>query len=111
MLFNDAQSYDTLNAGTTIYTTLEPCPFCTSALLVSRVKRIVFINPDSTYGNSFYSLWMSYYKTYDCHKRANLIIQVLQGTGMTDIKIFLFFAKGQPDPDLILPVNGLFVGS
>jgi len=67
LLFNDAQSYDALNAGATIYTTLEPCPFCTSALLVSRMKRIVFITPDSTYGNSFYSLWTTYYKKYDCH--------------------------------------------
>ena len=67
LLFNDGQSYDALNAGATIYTTLEPCPFCTSALLVSRMKRMVFITPDSTYGNSFYYLWTTYYKKYDCH--------------------------------------------
>ena len=67
LLFNDPQSYDALQAGATIYTTLEPCPYCTSALLVSRMKRIVFITPDSTYGNSFYSLWSTYYKKYDIH--------------------------------------------
>lgn len=64
-LFNNPFSYDALNEGATIYTTLEPCPFCTSALLVSRVKRIVFILPDSSFGNSFYSLWSTYYKKYD----------------------------------------------
>ncbi|MBL0137055.1 MAG: hypothetical protein IPP86_00825 [Bacteroidetes bacterium] len=53
MLFNDPTSYDEIDAGATIYTTLEPCPFCTSALLVCRMKRIVFIIPDSKFGNSF----------------------------------------------------------
>jgi tRNA(Arg) A34 adenosine deaminase TadA len=66
-LFNDPLSYDALKVGATIYTTLEPCPFCTSALLVSRVKRIVFITPDPVYGNSFYNLWTTYYKKYDVH--------------------------------------------
>ena len=66
-LFNDPSTYDALNAGSTIYTTLEPCPFCTSALLVSRVKRIVYIVPDSVYGNSFFTTWIAYYKKYDIH--------------------------------------------
>ena len=64
-LFNNPFSYDALHEGATVYTTLEPCPFCTSALLVSRVKRIVFILPDNTFGDSFYSLWSTYYKKYD----------------------------------------------
>lgn len=67
LLFNDPNSYDALKSGATIYTTLEPCPFCTSALLVSRVKRIVYITPDVAYGSSFYSLWSTYYKKYDIH--------------------------------------------
>src|SRR5262245_56505922 len=67
LLFNDPQSFDALNNGCTIYTTLEPCPFCTSALLVSRMKRVVFITPDATYGNSFYNSWVTYYKKYDVH--------------------------------------------
>ncbi len=67
LLFNDPNSFDALLTGATIYTTLEPCPYCSSALLVSRVKRIVFITPDNTYGNSFYYLWSTYYKKYDIH--------------------------------------------
>ena len=67
LLFNDPQSYDALNSGCSIYTTLEPCPFCTSALLVSRMKRIVFITPDSAYGSSYYNTWATYYKKYDIH--------------------------------------------
>ncbi len=88
-LFNDNYSYDALKAGATIYTTLEPCPFCTGALLVSRMKRIVFVTPDSTYGNSFYSLWPSYYKKYDIHYE-QMSIDVLSGSEIvTSTRIFL----------------------
>ena len=66
-LFNDPSSYDAMKTGATIYTTLEPCPYCTAALLVSRVKRIVYITPDMVYGNSFYSLWSTFYRKYDIH--------------------------------------------
>ncbi len=55
-LFNDPTSTDPLNFGCTIYTTLEPYPFCTSALLVSRMKRIVYLIPDLVYGNAFEKL-------------------------------------------------------
>ncbi len=46
-------SADEKNPGCTLYTTLEPCPYCTSALLVSRMSRIVYILPDTVYGGSF----------------------------------------------------------
>jgi len=47
-----------------IYTTLEPCPFCASALLVNRMKRIVYIIPDAKFGGAFSELKEKYYKTY-----------------------------------------------
>ncbi|MDR3666063.1 MAG: nucleoside deaminase [Ignavibacteriaceae bacterium] len=50
--------------GATLYTTLEPCPFCTSALLVSRMSRIVYLLPDEVYGNSFELLKSKYYNEY-----------------------------------------------
>lgn len=74
LLFNDLNSYDALKTGATIYTTLEPCPFCTSALLVSRMKRIVYITPDIVFGNSFYSLWTTFYKKYDIHYEPMMIV-------------------------------------
>ena len=64
-LFNQSNSVKDFTKGATIYTTLEPCPFCTSALLVTRMKRIVYIIPDATYGQSFGSLKDKYYGTYD----------------------------------------------
>jgi tRNA(Arg) A34 adenosine deaminase TadA len=116
-LFNDTQSYDALNTGSTIYTTLEPCPFCTGALLVSRMKRIVFITPDRTYGNSFYNLWSTYYKKYDIHYESlsidngntPLIIQTQQFfsnlmnkiKGMTNIPATLFFDSLSADLQII----------
>jgi len=66
-MFNDTNNYDALRAGATLYTTLEPCPFCTAALLVSRVKRIVFFTADTVYGGSFYKLWADYYRKNDIH--------------------------------------------
>ncbi|SFO87759.1 tRNA(Arg) A34 adenosine deaminase TadA [Chitinophaga sp. YR627] len=64
-LFNQSNSAGDFTKGATIYTTLEPCPFCTSALLVTRMKRIVYIIPDATYGQSFRYLKDKYYATYD----------------------------------------------
>jgi tRNA(Arg) A34 adenosine deaminase TadA len=64
-LFNDPASKDFLHTGSTIYTTLEPCPFCTSALLVNRMKRIVFIIPDKKFGSAYNTLKSAYYPSYD----------------------------------------------
>jgi tRNA(Arg) A34 adenosine deaminase TadA len=89
LLFNDPNSYDALKNGATIYTTLEPCPFCTSALLVSRVKRIVYITPDSSYGNSFYILWTTFYKKYDIHYEQLTLPPVQASTIVTSAKGFL----------------------
>jgi len=36
--------------GCTIYTTLEPCPMCTSALIHTRIKRIVYSATDTRMG-------------------------------------------------------------
>jgi tRNA-specific A34 adenosine deaminase len=111
------RSYDAVNNGCTIYTTLEPCPFCTSALLVSRMKRIVFVTPDSTYGNSFYSTWVGYYKKYDIHYEQmelpsanSAIIQqsrtflsdlLLKIKGMSNIPGTLFFDSLQNEVKII----------
>jgi len=64
-LFNHPNTTGDFSVGATIYTTLEPCPFCTSALLVTRMKRIVYIIPDNTYGKSFSYLKDTFYKSYD----------------------------------------------
>jgi tRNA(Arg) A34 adenosine deaminase TadA len=64
-LFNQPNTEGNFDVGGTIYTTLEPCPFCTSALLVNRMKRIVYIIPDKKYGNSIQNLKSTYYSTYD----------------------------------------------
>lgn len=54
-LFYDkgAELADFLNKGCTLYTTLEPCPMCTATLLVCRMKRVVYVTADSTYGGSW----------------------------------------------------------
>lgn len=44
---------DFLTKGCTLYTSLEPCPMCTATLCVARMKRIVYIVPDLTYGGSY----------------------------------------------------------
>lgn len=64
-LFNKPKSVGNFKVGGTLYTTLEPCPFCTTALLVTRMKRIVYLIPDKTYGGSFVCLKDRYYKDYD----------------------------------------------
>lgn len=52
---------DFLNAGATLYTTLEPCPMCASSLLVSRMKRVVFLLADQKYGGAWQMLKSKFY--------------------------------------------------
>lgn len=52
---------DFLNAGGTLYTTLEPCPMCASSLLVSRMKRVVFLLADQKYGGAWQMLKAEFY--------------------------------------------------
>jgi tRNA(Arg) A34 adenosine deaminase TadA len=56
---------DFIIKGATLYTTLEPCPFCASALLVARMKRVSFIIKDEKYGGSWSLLKEKYYKSYE----------------------------------------------
>lgn len=65
LLFNDAKTGDYLTVGATLYTTLEPCPFCSSALLVNRMKRIVYVIPDKKFGSAYGKLKTDYYPNYD----------------------------------------------
>ncbi len=65
LLFNSPNTPGNVLVGGTIYTTLEPCPFCTSALLVSRMKRIVYVIPDSAYGGAYPYLKSTFYSKYD----------------------------------------------
>lgn len=77
---------DYLRTGGTCYTTLEPCPMCTSTLLVCRMKRVVFILPDRVYGgawpdltnhcpahNNCPGLYTRYYSRYAaCYEQLNI---------------------------------------
>lgn len=65
LLFNSPDSAGNFLVGGTIYTTLEPCPFCTAALLVNRMKRIVYVIPDAAYGSSYPYLKEKFYGKYD----------------------------------------------
>lgn len=85
-LFNDL-SGDYLNAGNTLYTTLEPCPFCTTALFVSRMKRIVYIIPDKKFGGAFPLLKEKYWD------KSNAQYEQLHFPKETNSKIVSFAAK------------------
>jgi tRNA(Arg) A34 adenosine deaminase TadA len=52
---------DFLNLGATLYSTLEPCPFCAAALLVSRMKRVCFVLADKKYGGAWQKVKTDYY--------------------------------------------------
>lgn len=52
---------DFYNLGATIYTSLEPCPYCASALLVARMKRVAYLIPDKKYGGAWTTLKTAYY--------------------------------------------------
>jgi tRNA(Arg) A34 adenosine deaminase TadA len=56
---------DYLNLGASLYTSLEPCPYCASALLVARMKRVGFLIPDKKYGGAWTTLKASYYSADD----------------------------------------------
>lgn len=71
-LFYDRGSSDEDYArkGCTLYTTLEPCPMCTTTICVCRMKRTVFIVPDKKYGGSWGSpqkpgIKDAFYGSYD----------------------------------------------
>jgi tRNA(Arg) A34 adenosine deaminase TadA len=44
---------DFIYRGCTLYTTLEPCPMCTATLCVCRMKRIIYLITDNTFGGSW----------------------------------------------------------
>lgn len=54
-LFYDrgAADDDYVRKGCTLFTTLEPCPMCTTTICVCRMKRTVFLIPDKKYGGSW----------------------------------------------------------
>ncbi|HEY0018249.1 MAG TPA: nucleoside deaminase [Longimicrobium sp.] len=52
---------DFYNLGVTLYTSLEPCPYCASALLVARMKRVAYLIPDNKYGGAWTTLKAAYY--------------------------------------------------
>lgn len=44
---------DFIYRGCTLYSSLEPCPMCTATICVCRMKRSVYLVPDSVYGGSW----------------------------------------------------------
>ena len=56
---------DFFNLGASLYTSLEPCPYCASALLVTRMKRVGYLIPDKRYGGAWKLLKASYYSGDD----------------------------------------------
>lgn len=89
-LFNDL-SDDYLNSGNTLYTTLEPCPFCTSTLLVARMKRIVYIIPDQGFGGAFYLLKDRYWK------KSNALYEQIDISDHENSKLISFASKKYAD--------------
>ena len=49
---------DRVLTGSTLYVTLEPCPMCAGAIILSRVSRVIFGAPDPKWGScgSLYNL-------------------------------------------------------
>jgi tRNA(Arg) A34 adenosine deaminase TadA len=56
---------DFVRLGSTLYSTLEPCPMCATTLLVCRVKRLVFVVPDRVYGGIWHHAKEKYYPKYE----------------------------------------------
>jgi tRNA(adenine34) deaminase len=60
-------------AGTTLYTTLEPCLMCAGAILQSRIERLVFGAADPKSGAA-----VSLYRIFD-DRRMNHTVEVTEG--------------------------------
>jgi tRNA(Arg) A34 adenosine deaminase TadA len=56
---------DFVSRGVTVYTSLEPCPMCATTLLVCRVKRVVYVLPDRTYGGAWQLIKDRFYSKYE----------------------------------------------
>jgi tRNA(Arg) A34 adenosine deaminase TadA len=59
-----ANPEDFISKGATLITTLEPCPFCASAICVSRVKRTSYLFADSKFGGGWQMIQNKFYPSY-----------------------------------------------
>lgn len=51
MFYEEGTTEDSFySTGCTLYTTLQPCPMCAATSLVTRMKRVVYVVPDLTFG-------------------------------------------------------------
>ena len=67
-----SQRSDFLRLGATCYTTLEPCPMCASALLVSRMKRVVFLLKDTAFGQAWPTLKHYYVRDESLYEQLSI---------------------------------------
>ena len=79
--------------GCTLYVTLEPCPMCAGAIVLSRLDRLVFGSFDPKMGacSTLYSIPQN--------ERLNHRVEIISGISEEDSRIMLreFFAKHRTD--------------
>lgn len=79
----------------TMYVTLEPCPMCSGALVLSKINRVIFGTPDAKSGaaGSLFNI--------TSNRRLNHQVEVIQGVLESECSQILstFFSNKRSEPD------------